>query len=281
MRIVFLVFVTFLIAPLSKATPSEALIGAAAEAAVQECLAGEGEAVELLSDGESVCWRSAIFPLEFLKLGEFMPDAKRLVLTSRGGNVLTAITMANYLRESGVPVIIAGQCVSACASVIAPGLMGGRIHESAFFLVHGITSFDADTFLADFKARKSDGDTSDAFVVGFMMPNAWNYYSVQWPRTVGFLEKRDIPVSYMEEPEARMIAAKDELGCPLELMDYFALLPRDHVVSHIGERFDEVDAFAGDWDDPRLDRFRDSLEPVGDEGVVVYKAALATNGCPS
>lgn len=263
----------------ASASPSDALVGSAAEKAVEACISGSDETVELLSDGETVCWRSGIFPLQFLKLGEFMPDAKRVVFSSRGGNVLTAITMVNYLNEVDVPVIIAGPCVSACASVIAPGLDGGRIHESAYFLVHGITSFDAETFLADFQSRKSPEDSADAFLVGLMMPNAWNYYRVQWPRTVGFLEKRGIPVSYMEEPEARMIAAKDALGCPLELMDYFAVLSRDHVLEHIGERFDVVDEFAGDWTDDRFDRLRGSLVPVSADGVVAYASALRKQGC--
>jgi hypothetical protein len=267
--------------PIAGHARSPALTGPAAEVAVEACLAGDGEIVEMLSDGESICWRSGIFPLQFLKLGELVPDAKRMVLSSRGGNVLTAITMANYLRGAELPVIIAGECVSACASVITPGLEGGRIHESAFFLVHGITSYDARTFLADFRARKGADDESaaDSFVTGLMMPNAWNYYSVQWPRTVGFLEKRGIPVSYMTEPETRMKAAKDTLGCPLELFDYFALLERGHVLAHVGARFAVVDDFADDWSDDRLSKYREALTPISADGVVAYSAKLEQEGC--
>jgi|GEM_PF-3178101 len=281
MRMILALFLLSLCGPLQAVADTDALTGPDAEAAVEACLSGEGETVEMLSDGESICWRSGIFPLEFLKLGEFMPNAKRLVLTSRGGNVLTAITMANYLRGQEMPVIIAGPCISACASVITPGLEGGRIHESAFFMIHGITSYDAETFLADFRARKGADDASaaDSFVTGFMMPNAWNYYSVQWPRTVGFLEKRDIPVSYMTEPEERMKAAKHALGCPLELFDYFALLRRDHVLEHVGERFAIVDDFAEEWSDARIGAYAEVLKPISDDGVVAYGSKLEQEGC--
>lgn len=265
----------------ARPAPDPLLLGSDIETAIETCLSHRTERVELMEDGETICWNSAIFPLELAKFAQLSPDAKRLVFSSRGGNVLTAITLANLISSLDMPVVFAGECVSACASIVAPGVTGARIHKSAYFLIHGITSFDSDTFLDDYKARKTAeaDDNASPTMLGFAAPGAWNYYRVQWPRNEKYLMDRGISPDYMLEAEHRMIAAKDALGCPLELFDYFAILTREHILSHLGDRFSVVDDFADDWTDPRISEAMPYLKPISEDGVVAYSYEMHKKGC--
>ncbi len=251
------------------------LTGPDAEAAVAECLEQPRETVAMLADGRTVCWTAGIFPVHMLALVNLLPEAERIVFSSRGGNVLTAITLANYLDDLDVPVIIAGQCVSACASVVVPGLRRARIHRSAFLVIHGITSFDGRTFMDDYRERKGLADDGrDAVMAELMVPNAWNYYRVQWPRSVAFLNDRGIDPEYMGNAEARMIRAKAQLGCPLELFDYFAVLSPEHVRAYLGGRLAIIDDFATQWDAPGVGETMPMLRKIDGEDVLVYRRAM-------
>lgn len=252
------------------------------DARVIECLADTTERVELMEDGETICWNSAIFPLQVLRFSGLANDAERLIFSSRGGNVVTAITLANMISNLDLPIIFAGECVSACASVIAPGVTNARIHSSAYFLIHGITSFDFQTFKSDFvhrKTQEAEQEGRDGFSPAALVPMAWNYYQVQWPRSVKFLEERGIAKDYMLEAETRMIDAKDDLDCPLELFDYFAVLSREHIVQHLGSRLSVIDEFAGAWEDPRLSVHMPYLRAISEDGVVAYIHEMNNKRC--
>ena len=82
---------------------------------VEQCLETEG--VNMLEGTDVICYNSAIFPEQFLKLNG-LPEASRIIITSPGGNVATARGMSTILDNRAEPVTIAGQCMSACAMVI-------------------------------------------------------------------------------------------------------------------------------------------------------------------
>ena len=106
---------------------------------VDACLAEEG--VRILPDTDVICYNSAIYPEQFLQLAQF-PETSLIIITSPGGNVATARLMSRILDNRGDPGVIAGQCMSACAMVLLPGLDDVRIHRSAHIAVHGIAMMD-------------------------------------------------------------------------------------------------------------------------------------------
>jgi hypothetical protein len=254
------------------------LSGPDAEAAVAECLGNRTERVEMLSDGITLCWTAAIYPTDFLRFESLRTDAKRVVFSSRGGNVVTAMTLAARLTQLDLPVILAGRCVSACASVITPGITNARVHPTAYFLVHGITGLERGVFLDDYRWRKApkEGEATPLESLSLAAEFAWNYYSVQWPRTLRFFEQRAIAHDYMREPDLRMLEAKSDLGCPLELMDYFAVLSRDHLRTFLGERLAMIEDFI---DDPAALSDKEYLQPISADGVLAYKGALREQNC--
>ena len=87
---------------------------------VEQCLETDG--VNVLEGTDVICYNSAIFPEQFLKLNG-LPEASRIIITSPGGNVATARGMSTILDTRAEPVVIAGQCMSACAMVILPASM--------------------------------------------------------------------------------------------------------------------------------------------------------------
>ncbi|MEQ9314311.1 MAG: hypothetical protein RLN72_00580 [Henriciella sp.] len=107
----------------------------ALDAEVDACLETEG--VSVLPGTETICYHAAIFPGEFLQLADMAP-ADRIIITSPGGNVATARMMSRILDDRAEPVVIAGQCMSACAMVLLPGADSLFIHRSAHIAVHGI-----------------------------------------------------------------------------------------------------------------------------------------------
>lgn len=110
---------------------------------VEQCLETKG--VTYFKDSQSICYNSAIFPEQFLKLND-LPAADRIVITSPGGNVATARLMSKILDDRGEPAVIAGACMSACAMVLLPGLDNVHIHRSAHIAVHGITMMNYRTW---------------------------------------------------------------------------------------------------------------------------------------
>ncbi|MEO1408038.1 MAG: hypothetical protein AAFV54_16345, partial [Pseudomonadota bacterium] len=110
---------------------------------VERCLEADG--VSMLEGTDVICYNAAIFPEQFLKLNS-LPAASRIIITSPGGNVATARGMSTILDNRGEPAVIAGQCMSACAMVILPGLDEVHIHNSAHISVHGITMMDFRTW---------------------------------------------------------------------------------------------------------------------------------------
>lgn len=262
----------------SWAQDNATLTGPQAEAAVEECLANPHERVEMLSDGVTLCWTAAIYPTDFLAFERLQSQAERVVFSSRGGNVVTAMTLAARLTQLDLPVILAGRCISACASVITPGITNARVHPTAYFLVHGITGLERKTFLDDYRWRKApeEGEASRLESMVLAAEFAWNYYSVQWPRTLNFLDKRAIAHDYMLEPDLRMRDAKEALGCPLELMDYFAVLSRDHLRDFLGERLAMIEDFI---DDPVQMAASEYLQPISEDGVLAYNGALREENC--
>lgn len=273
-----ILFLLALLLPAAHAAPDPRLTGPQIDALVEACVSDDTERVVMLEDGETVCWNSGIFPPAFAAFQALAPNARRMVFSSRGGNVANAILLANRLAELDLPVILAGRCISACTSVIAPGLTNARVHSSAYFLVHGITSYNRRRFISDYIARKrmADGSTLDMLVAGFATSAAWGYYSVQWPRTLAFLDERGIDRAYMTEPEARMQAAKDALACPLELMDYFTVIDRDALRRFLGERLAVIDDFV---EDPEAAGQIPFLRRIGTDPVYAYRSALSDRGC--
>lgn len=77
---------------------------------------------------------------EFKRHAAAMPAPKILYIDSGGGDLLSALEIANFVREHDMRVIVAGRCLSACANyifagarskVVMPGSLVG-IHSTAF-----------------------------------------------------------------------------------------------------------------------------------------------------
>lgn len=231
---------------------------------VEACLETEG--VNLLTEYDTICYNSAIFPEQFLQLNDYAP-AKQIVITSPGGNVATARLMSRILDTRGEPAIIAGQCMSACAMVLLPGLDSVYIHRSAHIAVHGITVMDYRNWWGWLK-----GDAE---------PTSMNLMMAQLGYDFGFilhdsgrehmeehLAGQDVDYDYIVSISDEMLSAAEAYDCRVDPKNYWGMLDADHLNTFLADRISGMEAFAQNWQDPNNKIYKDVTVPIGSKTYI-------------
>ena len=242
--------------------------------AVTRCLNTEG--VTFFETDRTLCYNAAIFPEQFLKLNE-LPAAQRVILTSPGGNVATARLMSRILQLRGEPVIIAGQCMSACAMVLLPGLKQVGIHRSAHLAVHGITMMDYPTW---FGWLRDGAAPSRINLVTAQLGYDFDYML----HLSGRDHMRDhltsvaVDLGFIQTVSRRMEKDAADWPCRLDPKEYWGMLDAQHLKTYLGDRLTRLESFAGHWDDPGNRIYREITQPLGAQ-TYVFKGDLQTAGC--
>lgn len=73
---------------------------------------------------------------EFLK-SERLGEVKKLEIRSKGGDVIAAIQLANWIAENAIDVEVLEVCASSCANYIFPAGRTKTIREGAILIWHG------------------------------------------------------------------------------------------------------------------------------------------------
>lgn len=231
---------------------------------VEQCLETEG--VNMLENSDVICYNAAIFPEQFLKLNA-LPEASRIIITSPGGNVATARGMSTILDNRSEPVVIAGQCMSACAMVILPGLDEVHIHNTAHIAVHGITMMDYRTWWGWLK----DGASPTPFaLMSAQMGYDFGYvlHRSGADHMRDHLEGQSVDMGYIQDISDLMLDAANDYDCRVDPKDYWGMLDATHVQTYLGDRITRMEAFAQSWSDPNNQIYNDVTQPISDETYI-------------
>lgn len=266
----------FVIAPFATAQQSITFDRPDAETdrLVEKCLDTDG--VSMLEGTDVICYNAAIFPEQFLKLNA-LPEASRIIITSPGGNVATARGMSTILDDRGEPAVIAGQCMSACAMVILPGLDEVHIHNSAHISVHGITMMDFRTWWG---WQKDDATPPPMALMaaqlgydfGFMMHRSGAQHMED------HLEGQGVELGYIEDVSDQMLNAALKHGCRVDPKDYWGMLDADHITTYLGDRIIRMEAFAQSWNDPNNRVYKSITEPIAPQ-TYIFNSTLSNTEC--
>ncbi|MEO1305687.1 MAG: hypothetical protein AAFV37_11960 [Pseudomonadota bacterium] len=234
---------------------------------VEQCLEMEG--VSMIEGSDVICYNAAIFPEQFLKLNA-LPAASRIIITSPGGNVATARGMSTILDNRAEPVVIAGQCMSACAMVILPGLDDVRIHHSAHIAVHGITMMDYRTWWGWLK--------DDAAPTPFALMSAQLGYDFGYilhrsgaDHMRDHLEGQNVDLGFIQDISDLMLSDAEQIDCRVDPKDYWGMLDAPHLQAYLGDRITRMEAFAQSWSDPNNQIYNDITEPISDKTYIFDK----------
>jgi hypothetical protein len=241
---------------------------------VEQCLETEG--VTMLKDTDVICYNAAIFPEQFLKLNS-LPPASRIIITSPGGNVATARGMSTILDNRGEPAVIAGQCMSACAMVILPGLDEVHIHNSAHISVHGITMMDFRTWWGWMKDDATPPPMALmaaqlGYDFGFMMHRSGAQHMED------HLDGQNVDRAYIQEISDNMLDAALNYDCRVDPKDYWGMIDAGHVRDFLGDRVVRMEAFAQDWADPNNRVYKSVTEPIAPQ-TYIFKSTLDEADC--
>lgn len=231
---------------------------------VEQCLETEG--VSMLEDANVICYNAAIFPEQFLKLNS-LPPADRIIITSPGGNVATARGMSTILDKRAEPVVIAGQCMSACAMVILPGLDQVHIHHTAHIAVHGITMMDFRTWWG---WQKDNAAPPPMALIAAQMGYDFGYvlHNSGMNHMRDHLEGQDVDVAYIQTISDKMLNAALEFDCRVDPKDYWGMLDTAHLETYLGDRITRLEAFAQNWEDPNNRWYKDITNPISDQTYI-------------
>lgn len=241
---------------------------------VEQCLDTKG--VSMLEGTDVICYNAAIFPEQFLKLNA-LPEANRIIITSPGGNVATARGMSTILDDRGEPAVIAGQCMSACAMVILPGLDEVHIHKSAHISVHGITMMDFRTWWG---WQKDDATPPPMALMaaqlgydfGFMMHRSGAQHMED------HLEGQGVALGYIEEVSDQMLDDALKHDCRVDPKDYWGMLDADHITTYLGDRIIRMEAFAQSWHDPNNRVYKSITKPIAPQ-TYIFDSVLSNTEC--
>ena len=241
------------------------------------CLDAEG--VSVLPDTNTICYNAAIFPGEFLQLAD-MPPADRIIVTSPGGNVATARMMSGILDKRNEPIVIAGQCMSACAMVILPGADDITIHRSAHIAVHGIVMMAFKTWFG-WQDEEKEASTTDlmAASLGYNFPYALHKGGQE--HMIGHLNGQDVDADYIRVVSARMLEDAEAWPCRVKPDQYWGMLDADYLREYLGDRITHMEAFAQTWDDPANTVYKDITTPIAPQTYIFnrdYEEAGCTDG---
>mgnify|MGYP001797314827 CR=1 FL=1 len=231
---------------------------------VEQCLAAEG--VSTLEGTDVICYNAAIFPEQFLKLNG-LPDASRIIITSPGGNVATARGMSTILDTRGEPAVIAGQCMSACAMVILPGLDEVHIHHSAHIAVHGITMMDFRTWWG---WLKEDATPTPMALMAAQLGYDFGYilHRSGADHMRGHLDGQQVDLDYIQTISAQMLDAALEHDCRVDPKDYWGMLDADHIQTFLGDRITRMEAFAETWAAPNNKVYKNVTSPISEQTYI-------------
>lgn len=249
--------------PISFDAPDPAL-----DAAVDACLETEG--VSLLSEYNSICYNSAIFPEQFLKLSN-LPEAERIIITSPGGNVATARMMSRILDGREEPIVIAGQCMSACAMVILPGADRLQIHRTAHIAVHGIAMMGFDDWFGWLKAGEAPSKT-DRMMAGLGYNLSYTMHKSGKSHMADHLEGQHVDPDYMDIISARMQADAESHPCRVSTYEYWGMIDAAHLTRYLGDRIEHMEKFDQTWNEPGRTMYRDITVPIAEQTYIFKKA---------
>ncbi|MCR9270152.1 MAG: hypothetical protein ACX94B_08965 [Henriciella sp.] len=241
---------------------------------VERCLETEG--VNMLEDSDVICYNSAIFPEQFLKLNG-LPEASRIIITSPGGNVATARGMSTILDNRGEPAVIAGQCMSACAMVILPGLDEVHIHHTAHIAVHGITMMK---FRQWWGWLKEDATPPPMALMAAQLGYDFGYilHHSGADHMRDHLEGQKVDLGYIQTISDLMLEDALAHPCRVDPKDYWGMLDAAHIRRFLGDRIVRMEAFAQTWDDPNNQVYKSITEPIA-EKTYIFESDLAEADC--
>jgi len=241
---------------------------------VEQCLDTKG--VSMIEGTDVICYNAAIFPEQFLKLNS-LPAASRIIITSPGGNVATARGMSTILDNRGEPAVIAGQCMSACAMVILPGLDEVHIHHSAHIAVHGITMMDYRTWWG---WLKNDAPPTPIALMSAQLGYDFGYvmHRSGADHMRDHLEGQNVDVDYIETVSARMQDDALAYECRVDPKDYWGMLDAGHIRDFLGDRIVRMEAFAQSWDDPNNQIYKTITQPIGSH-TYIFEDDLEAADC--
>jgi len=241
---------------------------------VAQCLASEG--VSMLEGSDVICYNAAIFPEQFLKLNA-LPEASRIIITSPGGNVATARGMSTILDNRGEPVVIAGQCMSACAMVILPGLDQVHIHNSAHIAVHGITMMDFRTWWGWLKKDQTPPPMAlMAAQLGYDFGFVMHHSGAQ--HMEDHLAGQNVERGFIDEISDQMLDAASSHACRVDPKDYWGMMDAEHLQGFLGDRIVRMEAFAQSWDDPNNTVYKSATEAIAAQ-TYIFKSKLSEADC--
>ncbi len=242
---------------------------------VDRCLGTEG--VMLLEGTDVICYNAPIFPEQFLKLND-IPPARQIIITSPGGNVATARVMSTILDRRDEPAIIAGQCMSACAMVLLPGLNQVYIHHTAHIAVHGITMMDYTTWWGWLKGGAKPS-TMDRMQAQFGSDFQFSLHSGGRSHMTRHLIGQDVDEAYIQTISDRMLGDAKAYDCRVDPKNYWGMLDAQHLQSYLGDRITGMEAFAQSWDDPNNRIYTSVTVPIGAQTYIFaddYADAICT-----
>ncbi|MEM1035535.1 MAG: hypothetical protein AAGI14_02115 [Pseudomonadota bacterium] len=246
------------------------------DALVEQCLETDG--VTYFDDSKTICYNSAIFPEQFLKLND-LPSADRIIITSPGGNVATARLMSKILDDRGEPAVIAGACMSACAMVLLPGLDSVHIHRSAHIAVHGITMMDYRTWWG---WLREDGEKPSQF--DLMRAQLGYDFSYTMHRSgkdqmEAHLEGQKVDVNYIQMISDAMYNSALGEPCRVDPKDYWGMLDATHLTTYLSDRITRMEPFAQSWSDPNNQYYTDITKPIS-ELTYIFEDDFEDAACP-
>lgn len=234
------------------------------DALVTQCLETDG--VTFFKDSRTICYNAPIFPEQFLQLNDF-PEADQIIITSPGGNVATARLMSTILDNRGEPAVIAGQCMSACAMVLLPGLDSVYIHRSAHIAVHGITMMDYRTWYGWLRDGEAPGpmqllSAQLGYDFDFILHKSGQDHMRE------HLSGQNVEFDYIQIVSDRMQAAADAYECRVDPKDYWGMIDADHILAFLGDRISGMEAFAQNWDDPANTVYKNITVPISEQTYI-------------
>lgn len=217
------------------------------DAYVDACMDRDG--VGFLPGTDVICYNAAIFPEQYLKLNELEP-ASRIVITSPGGNVVTARGMTKILEDRNEPVTIAGPCMSACAMVILPALDDVHIHRTSLIAVHGIVMMPFERWFP----WQNDGREPNLLEI-IQAQNGLNMdfamHSSLGGQMRGHLRAQDIDLDYiMVISDAMEEDARSFENCRIDPDQYWGIITPEHLKTYMGDAVTRMEDFVSEWDDP-------------------------------
>lgn len=72
------------------------------------------------------------------RIGSARVPIRTLYIDSIGGDIMSAIDLALYLREQRVHVVVAGRCFSACANYVFTGAVTKSVLPGSLVAIHGL-----------------------------------------------------------------------------------------------------------------------------------------------